>query len=410
MKTSRLILALLLLPLVPAQGDEIRWKKHDINPKSVFEAAGVFDVDNDGRLDIVSGDTWYNAPDWTPQPIRKVTRTGTYMNDFANMPMDVNADGKVDFVTVSYFEKNVGWVENPGVKGAPWTYHPIDVPGMSEAAVLVDLDGDGRLDVLPNTVGVVTWYGLEPSGEPKWVKHDLGKTAATHGVGSGDVNGDGRIDILTGKGWLEGPADPKADIWAWHPDWNLGAAGIQILARDIDGDGLADVVYGMGHAFGLFWLKQGKGDDGKTTWTKATIDDSIASVHTLMWTDLDGDGKAHELLTGKRVYAHEREAGDVEASVIAWYGFDRESKAWAKHVIFQGEPAKDAPADPKLRDAQKDFPPGTAGTGLEMTAIDIDGDGDIDLVCPGKSGLYLFENLSKGRGDAAPLAPAAPTR
>ena len=28
-----------------------------------------------------------------------------------------------------------------------------------------------------------------------------------------------------------------------------------------------------------------------------------------------------------------------------------------------------------------------------MTAIDIDRDGDVDLVCPGKSGLYLFENL-----------------
>ena len=28
---------------------------------------------------------------------------------------------------------------------------------------------------------------------------------------------------------------------------------------------------------------------------------------------------------------------------------------------------------------------------------DIDKDGDIDLVCPGKSGLYLFENLSKSK-------------
>ena len=66
-------------------------------------------------------------------------------------------------------------------------------------------------------------------------------------------------------------------------------------------------------------------------------------------------------------------------------------------MIFQGEPAKNAPEKRDDRLALKDFPPGTAGTGLQMTAIDIDGDGDIDLVCPGKSGLYLFENLTKSK-------------
>ena len=55
------------------------------------------------------------------------------------------------------------------------------------------------------------------------------------------------------------------------------------------------------------------------------------------------------------------------------------------------------PKEGPKRDAQKDVPAGTAGTGLQMTAIDLDGDGDLDLVCPGKSGLYWFENLSKSR-------------
>ena len=73
------------------------------------------------------------------------------------------------------------------------------------------------------------------------------------------------------------------------------------------------------------------------------------------------------------------------------------AKSWVKHVIFQGEPAKNAPAKGGDRLALRDFPPGTAGTGLQMTAIDIDRDGDLDLVCPGKSGLYLFENLRDSR-------------
>jgi hypothetical protein len=238
---------------------------------------------------------------------------------------------------------------------------------------------------------VVVWYELEKAGNPPtWKKHDFGTAAAGHGVGSGDVNGDGRTDLLTPKGWFEGPADPKSDTWAWHPEWDLGATGIQILARDVDGDGLSDVVYGMGHNYGLFWLKQGKRSGGERTWTRATIDDSIASVHTLIWADIDGDGRAHELVTGKRVYA-------TDGSVVAWYQFDRQAGKWVRHTVFQGEPARNAPAKAPERDALKDFPAGTAGTGLQMVAIDLDKDGDTDLVCPGKSGLYWFENLGGGR-------------
>jgi hypothetical protein len=390
-------LAVAALLTAAARGDEPRWKQHTINGRSEIETAGVFDVDGDGRLDIVSGDTWYQGPNWGPYKVREVSRTGTYLNDFSTLPMDVNGDGKTDFITCAYFTRNVGWVENPGVKGKEWPYHQIDLPGSSEAAVLVDLNRDGKPDVLPNATNVVVWYELQSAGsKPEWKKHDFGTKPAGHGVGSGDVNGDGRIDLLTPKGWFEGPADPKQETWTWHPDWNLGATGIQIFARDIDGDGLADLVYGMGHNYGLYWQKQSKGSDGKSTWTRQTIDKTIASVHTLLWADLNGDGQ-DELVTGKRVYAHEIEPGATDGSVVAWYAFDKNAKSWTRHTIFQGEPAKNAPAKGPERKALKDFPPGTAGTGLEMVAIDIDADGDIDLVCPGKSGLYLFENLTRSK-------------
>ncbi len=403
MNPARLALAVLSLSLglvsARALAEEPRWKQHTINGKSAFEAAAAFDVDNDGKLDVVSGDTWYQGPGWTPHHVRNVVKQGTYYNCFATLPFDVNGDGKTDYVTCGYFSKNVGWVENPGKPGADWTYHEIDLPGTSEAAVAVDLTGDGQPEVLPNSTNVVVWYDLEKKGsEPIWKKHDFGKQAAGHGVGTGDVNGDGRVDLLTPKGWFEGPGDPKNATWTWHPDWNLGATGIQILARDIDGDGLSDVVWGVGHNYGLYWMRQEKASEpGKRAFSaKMPIDETIASVHTLLWADLNGDGKDDELATGKRVYAHEVEAGATDAPVIASYRFDRDTKAWTKNVIFKGEPAKDAPAKAQERNAQKDFAPGTAGTGLQMTAIDMDKDGDLDLLCPGKSGLYWFENLGKG--------------
>lgn len=391
-------LAMAALGLSAATAGEPTFKKHDINPQSIFEAAGAFDVDKDGDLDIVSGDTWYEAPEWTKHKVRDVERIGTYMNCFSTMPMDVDGDGDTDFISCSYFGKNVGWVENPGDKAKEWTYHEIDVPGPSEAAVLVDLNRDGKLDVLPNTVNTVVWYSLDQAGkEPKWTKHQLPPetNAHGHGVGTGDINRDGRLDLLTPKGWFEAPEEARSENWTWHPSWDLGAAGIQILGKDLDGDGDTDLVYGMGHNYGLYWVEQTQDKEGKATWTKHPIDESIASVHTLRWADLDGDGRENELVTGKRVYAHETEAGATDGSTIAWYDFDRDRHAWEKHVIFQGEPAKDAPEEGAKRDAQKDFPAGTAGTGLEVAAVDIDQDGDIDLVCPGKSGLYLFENQTR---------------
>src|SRR4051794_10875665 len=112
-RTALAFLAMTILTLAEVRAAEPRWKQHTINGKSEFEAASAFDVDGDGTLDIVSGDTWYRGPAWTPTHIRVVERKGTYYNCFSTLPMDVNGDGRIDYVTCAYFPRNVGWVENP---------------------------------------------------------------------------------------------------------------------------------------------------------------------------------------------------------------------------------------------------------------------------------------------------------
>jgi hypothetical protein len=389
------------LPTVPLARPKVSaetWKKHVINDQSPYEAAGAADFNGDGKLDIFCGDTWYEAPGWKPHKVRDVPASGPnphYYEDFSDSPLDVNGDGHVDIVTCNYFGQSVGWVENPGGDATkPWIEHPIDRPGPSETGELVDINGDGRLDFLPNTVSTVVWYELkQQKPEVVWEKHDLGTEGAGHGVGIGDINRDGRLDLITPKGWYEQPKDPKAN-WAFHGEFELGAAGIFILGRDFDGDGLVDILWGNGHGFGLHWMKQSARPDGTRSWTKQDIDTKFSQVHALMFADLDGDGDA-ELVTGKRVYAHEVEPGATDAPCIYSFQFDRSSSMWRKRVILEGEPARNAPAEAKDRWALKDFKRGSVGTGLQFVAKDMDGDGDLDLVCPGKTGLYLLENLRK---------------
>ena len=335
-----------------------------INAGSNFEACGVADFDNDGDLDIVCGDTWYAAPDWTPHSISLIRSIGGYRVDFADVPMDVNNDGWMDVVSCSWHDRGVFWRENPGTPGGTWKTHPVDLPGNMETAIAADVDGDGRMDFVPNCVNRTVWYRMTKNG---LIRRTVDDKRGGHGVGVGDVNGDGRSDLLGPDGWYEARAD---DTWTFHPEWTLGGAGISIIAHDFNGDDLPDLFWGMGHDYGLYWLEQGRDADGKRTWTRHTVDESWSQAHGLVLTDLDQDGTP-EVLTGKRRFAHNgKDPGGNEELLVCTYHFDADRGAFVKTMLSKG---------------------GKVGAGHYPVVIDIDADGDLDLVTPGKSGLHLLK-------------------
>ena len=65
-----------------------------------FESAAFIDVNNNGVLDIVSGEWWYEGPDFKiKHRIGTVKPEGEYYDDFSTIAMDINGSGLPGFIT-----------------------------------------------------------------------------------------------------------------------------------------------------------------------------------------------------------------------------------------------------------------------------------------------------------------------
>jgi len=360
-----------LLVALSARSPEISFERKTID-LGVSETCAVGDFNGDGKPDIFSGEAWYENPTWKKHVVRHLDEYGTYLASLSDHAMDVDGDGKVDIVSSGWHSKKLWWSRNTG-KGM-WEDHPIDQGFNVEFSFLVDLDNDGKArELLPQLggKGPTLWY--EYSGGE--FKKDIVSTENYgHGIGAGDVNGDGRNDIVTPKGWLEAPPDPRAGEWKFHPEYNLGGTGF-IYVIDINGDGLPDLLTGMGHDYGIFWMEQ-RPDH---TWVKHVIDQSWSQSHAMTLADINGDGRK-DLITGKRFMAHDgHDPGEHDPLGIYWYEYRKAqdgSIVWSRHVVEYGS---------------------RAGGGMDIPVADFDGDGQMDFAVGGKSGLFLFKSVMSPR-------------
>src|SRR5262245_10028683 len=355
------------------------------------ESVAVADFNKDGRLDILSAEYWYEAPAWTKHRVREIPFNGSYIDNFSDLPVDVDGDGFTDVVQIAYFARRIVWLKNPGKTRGPWIETELEAVGPTEFAFLVDLNNDGKaLEILPQFTGAakapLTWYELQ---QGKWIKHQVSQRSYGHGIGAGDVNGDKRNDIVTPQGWLEAPADPRAEgDWTFHPtDWlrltiDVGprqppaAAPAQPPFRveygfmhvfDLNKDGRNDILSTMAHSFGVLWLEQRA--DG--SWAQHLVDNTWSRSHASALVDVNGDGQL-DFVTGTRFMG--RNAQESEPLALYWYEYRLPSMEWTRHVIHAG---------------------GEAGAGLQIGAGDLGNDGDVDFVFAGKSGLFLADNQSK---------------
>ena len=350
---------------------------------------------------------------------------------------DVNGDGLEDIVT--------GWEEgglvrvylNPGSQKAKQTWPAVTVGKVKspEDAVFADLDGDGVLDVVSCCEGgtrsiFVHWA---PKDRAKLLDASAWKTEAFPAAAGKEmwmyavptqVDGRNGIDLVVGsKGgngslsWLEAPENPR-DLGGWKLH-RLRDAGwiMSIELDDVNGDRREDIVFSdrKGARRGAFWLERPEEVAGE--WSEHPIGSLEKEVMFLRVGDFDGDSESDVVVTtrnghldihSKRVVSGEISWSTEKVSLpfdlphgksVALMDVDGDSRkdivttnrgsGEVRCVAWQGKNAVDG--EWKAHDIG-----GTDGRKFDLLeAIDLDGDGDLDLLTCEEAdnlGVVWYEN------------------
>jgi hypothetical protein len=230
-------------PVAPAQSPTPRFIKHILTNDFLSEGVAIADVNNDGKPDILCAAVWFEAPGWIKHEIdtpRHYDPATQFSNSFLDFSMDVNQDGWMDLIRISLPGEEAVWYENPKNRPGYWRMHPLLKNAGNESPAFVDIDGDGRPDILCNDPIAKEMIWLKSpvlKGDTVWTRHviargNIGTGRYTHGLGFIDMNGDGRRDVVITKGWWECPQDPTAENWVFHPA-DFGEDCSQIYALDV---------------------------------------------------------------------------------------------------------------------------------------------------------------------------------
>ena len=342
----------------------------------------VSDLDGDGDLDILGKpynwdtprvDIWINdgASTGLVLPLdrweRHVVDSDKPWRTLFVTSADVDGDSQKDIITGGW------WYRNPGNPGDTWIRNTIGIP-LNNMAAVYDFDGDGDVDVL-GTEG----QGSEVNDSFVWARNNgSGLFTIFNNISNADgdflqgtevgyFQTDGALSVIlswhdesTDLQSLTVPSDPVNENWNWNPISNI-SQWEDLSAGDIDEDGHLDLL------LGTKWLR-----NENDVWNPYEINDTTDRPDRNRLADLNGDGRLDAVVGFEAI---------SQPGKLAWYEQGSSpTSAWTEHVIA------------------------TVIGPMSLDVSDMDGDGDIDVVLgehnisdPASAKLYVFENTD-GQG------------
>ena len=421
-------------------GTWISWQEHRIDDELVNGGVAIrggdglklADIDRDGWRDVVSvheDSNHLRIAFGSPDPERWELITVAAGGDVGAIEDvavgDLNGDGWPDLVAACE-EAHLAYFQNPGAdaRSSEW---PSLVPAVTRnrgswlRVAAVDMDGDGRIEVLgankgfadvvrtdggvPDLPTSLFWLDGEPLTQDAWREQVLMRDGIPNHVLPVDIDRDGDWDVLAASRTAQKMmiienrgrnTSGELDALTW-PIEIASAAGLRGAANafnaefaDVDGDGRVDLFVnatefddasqGWAHA-GLVWLRQPErlSEPWQLHRVGHTLPDWVIGIGLA---DIDGDGDMDAVTGGysglniiRGGYSGaSRDEDDPEVTRnstvarIAWFENPGEAAgAWRRHDISR-----------RVRGMYDGF-----------EFADLDQDGDVDIVTTrGNSGVY----------------------
>jgi hypothetical protein len=278
------------------------WKKHSVSTGIFTEGLSIGDLDGDGRLEIVCGPDLYTPP--TAGPFAGPWRRTVYAPSLREMCrtaiVDIAGGGRPDIVIVEseFMDGRLSRFLNPGnLLHKPWQEqrllddvvygHSLDVHAGGGATSLMVAEMQQGGWNAPYNHGARVFELRTADRGATWTTSVIGRGEGTHQAILTDIDGDGEKEVV-GKDAGFNYGNPRLHAWKRTGangsfaglrhrliDRDKPSTGVEIIAVDVDGDGLNDLVCGS-------WWYHNPG------WERREIPGIVQVINAF---DIDGDGR-----------------------------------------------------------------------------------------------------------------------